>query len=443
MLLNLIRNTIEEHNLLNAGDSVLVGLSGGADSVCLTYALHTLSEELGIKLYTAHVNHGIRGEEAERDEDFAYHFSVSLGIKCFVRHFNVPHLAKEAGDSEEAVGRHVRYNFFDEVCREHNINKIATAHNKNDSAETILMNFMRGSSIGGLCGIPYIRGNIIRPLLNVSRKEIEKYCIDNNLQYMTDSTNLEEDYTRNKIRHTLIPIIEKEFNPNFINTVTENSSIIREYDHFIDKYTDDIYTDTVNDNSIDIKKLMKYDISIRRRIIRRYLINIYTTPDGITSGYIRDILLLAENNSGTYIDLPHNIVVKNEYGKIISEKKKQALTVEFRYELREETVIPEISKKAHVTFVSERNADGAIYLGADESDKIVIRNRRMGDKFYPSGMNGSKKLKQYFIDKKIPHSERSRIPIIEVNGNIAAVGNRVDRHFLFKERGIKIEFINI
>lgn len=444
MLLRLIRNTIKEHNLLCKGDSVLIGLSGGADSVCLTHALHSLSDELGIKLYTAHVNHGIRGEEAERDEAFAHHFSETLGIECFVKHVDVPQLAIEKGQSEETVGRNVRYDFFDKLCGEYNINKIATAHNKNDNAETILMNFMRGSSLSGLCGIPYKRNNIIRPILDCARKDIEKYCQNNHLEYMTDSTNLENNYTRNKIRHTLIPIIEKNFNPNFISTVTQNSDIIREYNNFIDNYTDDIYMETVNNNCIDISKLNKYDTAIRRDIVRRYLINIYGTANDIASIYIRDVLLLTEKHSGTSINLPNNIVIKNEYGKITAEKRMSILT-EFSYEIKigEVLAVNEISKNVIITAVEKRENDGAVYLGMDMADKIIIRNRRIGDRFYPSGMNGSKKLKQYFIDKKIPQNQRNRIPIIEINGRIAAVGERVDRNFLFKDHGVKIEFLNI
>ena len=189
MVLDIIKKTLREYNLLNNGDSVLVGLSGGADSVCLTHALWSLKDEFDIKLYTAHINHGIRGEEAKRDELFAENFSKKLGIECFVLNADIPQIAKDTNVSEETAGRNVRYNFFNKLCEKYDINKVATAHNRNDNAETLIMNFMRGSTTNGLCGIPYVRGNIIRPILNVSRDEIEKYCSDNGLEYMTDSTN--------------------------------------------------------------------------------------------------------------------------------------------------------------------------------------------------------------------------------------------------------------
>ncbi|MCI8404668.1 MAG: tRNA lysidine(34) synthetase TilS [Clostridia bacterium] len=445
MILRSIRNTIKDHNLLNEGESVLIGLSGGADSVCLTHILHVLADEIGITLYTAHINHGIRGEEAKRDEQFAYHFSETLGIQCFVKHAEIPKLALKAGESEETVGRRIRYDFFNELCVKYHIDKIATAHNKNDNAETILMHFMRGSSLGGLRGIPYSRDNIIRPILDISRNEIEQYCKRNDLKYVTDSTNLENDYTRNKIRHILIPIIEKNFNPNFVNTVTENAAIIRECDSFIDRYADNIYAAVADNDCVDIKELKLYDMAVRRKIIRRFLKEVYGTNEGISSVYINDILSLADNNSGTSIDLPQNITVKNEYGKIIADTKGNQEIKDFVYEVKTgaDIFINEISKKVRIIQAIERKNDKAVYLEAKKDDKIIIRNRRSGDRFYPSGMDGSKKLKQYFIDNKISRKHRDMIPIVEINGVIASVGTRVDRHFLFKNHGIRIEFIDI
>ena len=154
MILNKIKQTLTEYNMINEGDSIIVGLSGGADSVCLTHSLWSLKDELGIRLYTAHLNHGIRGDEALRDECFVRDFSEKLGIRCFVKNADIPKIANESGCSEETVGRRIRYEFFKELCEKYDIKKIATAHNKNDNAETLVMNFMRGSGIGGLCGIP-------------------------------------------------------------------------------------------------------------------------------------------------------------------------------------------------------------------------------------------------------------------------------------------------
>ena len=420
MVLKKIRQTLAEYNMIDKGGSVLIGLSGGADSVCLTHALWQLKDELGIKLYTAHLNHGIRGNEAQRDEVFARVFSEKLGIECFVKNADIPAIAGKTGDSEETAGRKIRYEFFLELCKKYNISKIATAHNKNDNAETLLMNFMRGSSTGGLCGIPYTRGNIIRPILNVSREEIEQYCAKNGLDYVTDSTNLKDDYTRNKIRHKLIPFIQREFNSNFVNTVSDNCG------------------------AVSVRQLKEQPAALRRRIVRYMLKDVYKELCDISSGYVSDILALTAKQSGTKIQLADNVTARIEYGKLIIERD-MALSQSFCYEFRcgETGEIPEIQKKVSISQTDKRKKDGAVYLSCGAQDKIVIRSRCNGDKFYPDGMTGSKKVKDYFINEKIPKEKRNSVPIIEINGTVAAVGRRVDRNFLFKDSGIRIEFSNL
>ncbi len=440
MILNVIKKTISEDHLIEKGDTVLIGLSGGADSVCLTHALKSLQNELEITLYTAHLNHGIRGEEAERDEKFSKDFSSSLGITCFTKRCNIPIEAKNVGESEETVGRKLRYSFFSDLCEKYHIDKIATAHNKNDNAETLLMNFMRGCSTSGLSGIPFMRGNIIRPILNISREDIEKYCHDNHLEYVTDSTNLTEEYTRNKIRRTFIPMIQCEFNPNFVNVVTDNARLIKEDNDYIEKSAYTAYLDIVKDNAVSVSELLKIEMPIRRRIVRHMMRDIYDGLNDISSKYSDDILSLLEKNSGVSVNLPKDVVAKIEYGKLIIEHTKAKMN-EFSYELRigSQMFVPELGLEAKIRKTEKRENDGAIYLSCDDCDKIIIRNRRSGDKFSPSGMNGTKKVKDYFIDKKIPRSERDLVSIIEINGNVAAVGNRVDEKYLFKHKGIRIE----
>lgn len=444
MILNIIKQTISEYNLIDKNDTVLVGLSGGADSVCLTHALWKLKDELGITLYTAHLNHGIRGPEADRDEKFVLDFSESLGIKCFTKYADIPCEAKKTGESEETAGRKIRYNFFKELCGEYSINKIATAHNRNDNAETLLMNFMRGSSTGGLKGIPYIRENIIRPLLNISREDIEKYCRDNRLEYVTDSTNLSDDYTRNKIRNTFIPLIQKKFNSNFINTVTDNSRLIKEDSEFLEEKAYTAYCDNVTDNSITVEALLNLEKPISRRVIRYMLKDIYQGLNDISAKYVDDILKLLYKNSGVSINLSGEVVARIEYGKLIIERVKiQPQWFSYEINIGDTRIIPELNAEISACEVVERRKDNAIYLTCDDSSRIVIRSRISGDKFYPSGMNGSKKIKEYFIDKKIPRDKRDLIPIIEINERIAAVGDRVDKNFLFKDKGIRIELKKI
>lgn len=440
MIINKIRNTITEHSLITTGDCVLIGLSGGADSVCLTHALYTLKDELGITLYTAHLNHCIRGTEAQRDEEFAKNFSNALGIKCFSLKIDIRQFAAKNCMSEEMAGRKARYDFFADLCRKYSIDKIATAHNKNDNAETMLMNFMRGSSVKGLCGIPAKRDNIIRPVLNLTRAEIESYCAENNLSYVTDSTNSENVYTRNKIRHELIPLIEEKYNPNFISTITDNAVLTADDNAYIEKQARKIYGEIVHDCSVDAEAVMKLDTSIRRRIIMQMIADALGSSEDVRSVYVRDVLELPYKNSGASVNLPCGICARNEYGKIIINRAEDDIKL-FEHIVREgSAIIPEISAKAEISKTNKRVNDGALYLSASADDTIVIRNRRKGDIFQPFGMTGSKKVKEYFINEKIPREKRMSVPIVEINGEIAAVGSRVDRRFVFKDNGIKIVF---
>lgn len=445
MVLNIIKKTIDEYNLFEKGDKVLIGLSGGADSVCLTHALFTLREDRQITLYAAHLNHGIRGSEAKRDEEFAGEFCKKLGIGFFSKTVDIPALSRERGESEESVGRNIRYAFFKEICDEYGINKIATAHNKNDNAETVLMNFMRGSSLGGLCGIPYKRENIVRPILNVSREEIENYCRKNSLRYVTDSTNLSNDYTRNKIRHLLIPAIEQNFNPNFVNTLTDNSALIREDSEYIDALAKEAYNKIADGNTADIQSVLSLDMPIRRRVARYMLNAVYDGLDGVSSVYIDDILRLISNRSGTRINLPRGVTARNEYGKLIIERGNPPEIKPYEYTVScgETKIIKETGSMVTVSYVSERKKDGAVYLGLADKRSAVIRSRRSGDVFYPFGMNGRKKVKEFLIEKKIPKEKRNLVPVIEIDGIIAAVGSRIDSRFAFRDCGIKIEFKEI
>ena len=443
MILNAIKKTISDYGLLRGGESVLAALSGGADSVCLTHALCALKDEIGITVSAAHVNHGIRGDEADRDEEFARQFALSLGIKFYSVKLNIPAKAKENGVSEETAGRNARYAFFDDLCRKYGIDKIATAHNKNDNAETIAMNFIRGSTVKGLSGIPRIRGSIIRPLLDVSRAEIERYCAENKLEYVTDSTNLSCDYTRNKARNILIPLIEREFNSSFTETVTKNAVLAAEDSAYIDKTARAEYERIVTDGRAEIKELMSLDAAVRRRVVYCMLSEASGTKDDIGAAYVKSALSLAEKQSGASADFPHGVRLRNEYGFLVAEKRAED-TNPFEYTLKSgENYIYELNAVATVTAAEKRGRDGAVYLSASEDDKIIIRSRRAGDVFRPSGMTGSKKVKEYFINEKIPRDKRPLVPIIEINGVIAAVGKRVDRRFLFTDKGIKIDFTEI
>lgn len=440
-MIDKIYKTIKEYGLIEKKDKIIIGLSGGADSMCLTHILHRLRDEMELRIVCAHMHHSIRGAEADYDAQRAHDFSKSLGIPFEFLKEDVPSYAKSKGISEELAGRELRYAFFENLLQKYGFNKIATAHNKNDNAETILMNFMRGSGIKGLCGIPYKRGRIIRPILDCTREEIEEYCAENCINYVTDSTNNESIYTRNKIRLELIPKIQQSFNPNFINTVTENAALISADCEFLENLSYEFYQKEVKNGRIDIKKLLSQPVSVRNRVIFEMIRNVLNTTSDLSSSFINDITELAQKaKSGSYIMLPKGIIARIDYGYLYIGG--QNLTKNFEYEipLDCEVYIEEIGKTVYAEYVTEKDGEG-IYLEAKKGDKLIIRNRREGDIFSPVGMEGRKKLKDFFIDKKIPAEERARIGIITINGEIAdIIGKRSDRRYTFIQKGFKITF---
>ena len=209
MLVKKVYDTVVKYNMIEKGDKILVGFSGGADSLFLVLLLIELKKIIDFELYAAHLNHGIRGNEATRDENFVFEFCKTNNVKLFTKHINIPEISRIQKISEETAGRNERYKFFNNICKKNGFNKIAVAHNMNDSVETVIHNMIRGASLKGLSGIKPVNGNVIRPIIEISRDEIENYLFTNNYSFCTDSTNLANIYTRNKIRNVILKEMAK------------------------------------------------------------------------------------------------------------------------------------------------------------------------------------------------------------------------------------------
>ena len=408
-------NTVENHRLIEKNDRILVGLSGGADSVSLVHILSEMSEKYGISVGAAHINHKMR-PTADRDMDFCIELCKKLNIHIDVLTVDVKAEAEKEGVSEELCARNIRYRFFEGL----GYDKIATAHNKNDNAETILFNFMRGASTGGLCGIPYRRQNIIRPLLDVKKEDIIGFCIGRGYDFVTDETNYEELYTRNKIRLSLIPEIERTFNANFVNTVTANAELIRYDESFLSDEAKKRYKGMI---------LSEYTKTIPPALLFR-MIQIYCkermgSNQNLSALFVKQIVsLLEKDRTGAKIDLPCGFEAYTSYGKLVVDKKTE--NIDFEYEIIPEKplFVPEISKI--ITLSADKN--GKISL--PDTKGLSIRSKRNGDIFFPLGMNGKKRLSDYFTDKKIPRDQRCQIPILTKNGDIVAIiDHRLDRRF--------------
>lgn len=314
-----ILQTIEKYNLINNGDKIVIGVSGGPDSICLLHILNSIKSELGISIYVAHINHMIR-EVADDETKYVEEFCERIGVKCYIKKADVVSIAKESGKGTEETGRNIRYQFFDEVAEKVGANKIATAHNKNDRAETVIFNILRGSGLSGLKGIEAKRDEkYIRPLIEIGRDEIEKYCNDNNLDPKYDESNLETVYTRNKIRNIVLPYIKKEFNPNIINTINRLSEVAEEENNYLNKITEDAFNNVLiekNKNiALDLKKFNNLELVIKRRVILYTINEILGTTQGIEKINIEEIINLCTKNIGNKFLIPTKaikILVKNK-----------------------------------------------------------------------------------------------------------------------------------
>ena len=299
-----VLKTIKKYNLIQENDKIVVGVSGGPDSMTMLDIFVNIkkSEKIRFDFVVAHVNHMIR-EEAKEDEKYVEKYCKDKGIDFYSKSIEVEKIANTNKESVEEAGRNARYKFFDEVLEKIAGNKVAVAHNKNDKVETIIMNELRGCGISGLKGIEPIRDKYIRPLIDIERLEIEKYCMEHNLEPRIDKTNFENVYTRNKVRNIVIPYIKQEFNPNIINTIDRLSNLIIEQEEYIQKQVEKTYKEIVlEENStcitLDLKKFNNQEKVIKSNIVIYTITRLFCTVKGIEKIHIEDIIKLCKNNVG-------------------------------------------------------------------------------------------------------------------------------------------------
>ena len=324
MLKDEVLKTIKEYNLIENGDKIVVGVSGGPDSICLVDILNEIKNDkkINFELAICHINHLIR-EEAKEDEKFVEEYAKEKNIPFFSKEIDVASLAKKQKIGTEEAGRIARYAFFEEILQKINGTKIATAHTKNDNAETVLMNLLRGSGTAGLKGISPIRDNkYIKPLIQISREEIEAYCEKQSLNPRYDKTNSENIYTRNKVRNILIPLIKKEFNPNIIDTIDRLSTLAKKENEYLEKTTKEKYDELLikeekNEIILNLKKFNIQDEVIKSRIIIYTIKRLLSTSQGIEKVHIDDIITLCKKNIGNkYLTPNKNIKITVNKGKI-------------------------------------------------------------------------------------------------------------------------------
>ncbi len=412
-----VLSVIKRYNMLENCDRIVVGLSGGADSVCLLSVLNSLKAEYGFSLVAAHINHGIRGAEAQRDEESCKRLCESLNVPLEILHADIPKLSKQQGIGEEECGRIVRYDFFRSLAGKRG--KIATAHNLNDNAETLLLNLVRGAGSKGACGIPPVRDNIIRPLIETDRKSIEKYCQENNLQYVTDSTNLECEYSRNKIRIKVLPTL-CEINQNAVGALSGFASRMREQEAFLESVVNEKYALCVKNSVLYEAEFSALDIFLKKRIAGRFLSEL--SHGEVEAKHIDDFLRFVGSGKALVTASATEIVSRD--GKIFKKPEQaEQFSVDFSLD----------DKKVNLPFceinIEEYDTKDLQNLNKDmldnliDCDKIsntlILRSRKDGDKFTFSKRRVTKTVKKLFNEDKIPPEVRNRMIILDSDGEVA------------------------
>ena len=390
-MLEKVLNAIERFSLINKGDTVTVALSGGADSVALLHALWSLRDKLSINVKAAHLNHGIRGAEADRDEAFVKWLCLKFDIPIVCETVDIPSLAKEKGQSLELCAREVRYEFLSRNAE----GLIATAHTASDNTETLLFNLTRGSGTKGLSGIPPKRDNFIRPLIFCSRYDVEKYCIDNSLSYVTDSTNLTDDYTRNKIRHKVVTTL-KEINPSLEDAVVRATDILREDNEALEFFTNEALFKAISDDGLLCESVNNLPTAVAKRVIIKYA---QTVETELKLDYLHVNALCEICKNGGKISLPCGYYGEVKNGVLIINSENNDEKPQFYAEL-----------------VKVEKINNLLSINLIDCDKIIgspiIRTRKEGDFIRLKNRGCTKTLNKLFTENKVDITIRDSIPVI-------------------------------
>jgi len=460
-LLQQVARTIEHHQLLNKGDRVVVGVSGGMDSMVLLYVLHAFRESLRLELIVAHVNHGLRPAESEKEAELVERESRQLGCLFEYGQFDVKEFQKESGYSPQDAARKIRFHFFNQLITKHEAQKLALGHNADDQVETLLLRLIRGSGLKGLKGmLPIREGRVVRPLLDVWREQIESFTRERRIPYLVDSSNLKEKYLRNRIRLKLIPSIEKEVQPNFKEVVLRSSAILRAEDDYLSQKTEETYKVMIQEREnalvFSYPSYQSLPEAIRWRILEKLLGEFQEGEAGSEEGEWVDVFPIYQKlNSRApsfLMELPRGLTLEKRYDRVVLGKGKVTAVPPFEVELLTvgRTLIQDIQKEVmmdDMAWKGNAKAQGSAAVAFVDYQALQfplkMRNFRPGDRFHPLGSPGTQKLKEFFIDHKVPRFERPKVPLLISGETIAwVVGHRISERVKVKEttkRVLRIE----
>jgi len=447
MMIQQVKRTIDHYCLLEKDDRVIVGVSAGVDSMVLLHLLNEFRQKFELSLIIAHIHHGLRPVESEKEAEFVEKESVRLGLPFEYRQFNVKEFQKSGGLSLQDAARRLRFQFFHELLRKYGGGKIALGHNADDQVETVLLRLLRGSGLKGLKGmLPIREGRIIRPLLEVWREEIEGFALAHSIPYLVDSSNLKSDYLRNRLRLNLIPLIEKNYQHGFRQTLLRTSTLLRNENDFIERETEEVYNEIVHEveNGLTFKfsSYQSLHPALQWRVILRALDRM-DCQSNTDEGEGLDVNLicrkLSQPPASFLLELSHGLSLEKRYDMILLRNGGIKTIPPFEVELpvHRRTHIQEIGREI---VVEERDWNKS--QPVDESSNVAfldyeqlhlplrMRNFRPGDRFQPLGTKGTQKLKEFFIDHKIPKFERPNIPLLISGERIVwVVGHRIDERF--------------
>ena len=428
---------IEKHHMFPKGASVIVGISGGADSVALLHLLHLFAEERDWSLTAVHIHHGIRGKDADTDQSFVETLCKEWDVPCIVRSYDVPQEAVRLGMSEEEAGRKLRYDAFRQLAGKDGF--IAVAHHEKDQAETLLMRLCRGTGLTGLVGMRPVSGRLCRPLLCCSREEIERYCKNEGLSYRDDKTNFEDTYTRNKLRLRVLPILE-DINPQSTAHIARTAELLRADEALLSELAEKAFLEVslpTEQGSVLLERnrLNALHPALRRRVLRKALSVFFTSDISLKETEALEALL--QKPTGKTVTLPRGILAQTVYDTLLLSRKKEEAQKGFCYPLPKEGEV--FIREAGVSVFLEKNPPQISEIERDactklfDCDKIegnlFCRTRQTGD--HISLKNGRKKIKALLIDEKIPREQRDALPLITAEGHeiLWAAGLRVSGNF--------------
>lgn len=461
-----VNNTIEKYGMIEEGDTVILAVSGGPDSICLLDIFNLIQNNYNISLIVAHVHHGIREKEADVEARFVRLKSFHLGIPYYQLTASVPDIAQEKGLSIEQAGRMVRYQYFRELLVHCHAQKIVLGHHADDQVETILMRLIRGSGLKGLRGIPPRRDIFIRPLIDCTREEIEQYCNKRRLTYCTDSSNKEPMFFRNKIRYQLIPLLIREYNPSLKKNLLQLQTIINDEIDFWDEITDQYFWKVLIEKDkdyivLDILKLRDFSTGIQRSVIRRAVRYFNLFLKDIQFNHIENIRLMILKDEGEkHFYLPGGIKIRKGYQHLaiglkgtntIFDIEKPFVPFETHLIIGHKTMVNELG----IMFLAREhqfiNTDYEKWIGKSDKNEAIldfdkinfplkIRNRRKGDRFQPINSLFFKKLKSFFIDQKVERNKRDKVALVVDNSDqiIWIAGFQIDNRYKVTDETKKI-----